>query len=290
MTGAGNHVMTTSPQRPAAELPGIDDQEHAPAQPARALVERTVLDEQMALSRREDPEPWGVLPWLGPVLTSVAIIVAGQVTGSALAVRGRTPLGIGIGMTVAAEFVVLAALFAFGRRIAARGGGWRTAFGLDRIRASDWAPWGLGLAFVYIGRNTVGLLANALSDGRALKEASNLHLGRPGAAALVGIALAVVVLAPISEELMFRGLLLRSFMRRLSFWPAALLSTALFSAFHVYEVHTVLGAVTLAASVGVLGLGNCYLVRITGRLIPGMMVHASFNAVVLAVAVLLSHR
>jgi membrane protease YdiL (CAAX protease family) len=58
----------------------------------------------------------------------------------------------------------------------------------------------------------------------------------------------------------------------------------------VYEVHTALGAVTLAASVGVLGLGNCYLVRITGRLTPGIMVHASFNAVVLAITVALSYR
>jgi hypothetical protein len=64
----------------------------------------------------------------------------------------------------------------------------------------------------------------------------------------------------------------------------------LFAVFHVYEVHTVLGAVTLAASVGVLGLGNCWLVRITGRLTPGIMVHAAFNGVVLAVAVLLANR
>jgi membrane protease YdiL (CAAX protease family) len=254
------------------------------------LIERTVLDQQMARSREADPEPWGVLPWLGPLLVSAAIIAVGQVVGRSMARHGHLPLGLAIGLNVGAEAVMLGAMLAFGRRIAARGGGWRTALGLDRIRARDWAPWGIGLGAVYLGRTVVGVVADVLTDGRATAQASNLHLSRPGPAEIVALVLTVVVLAPITEELTFRGLLLRSFMRRLSFWPAALLSTAIFGAFHVYEVHTVLGAVTLALSVSVLGLGNCYLVRISGRLTPGIMVHAAFNAVALGVAILLAYR
>jgi membrane protease YdiL (CAAX protease family) len=68
-------------------------------------------------------------------------------------------------------------------------------------------------------------------------------------------------------------------MRRMSFWPAALLSTAVFALFHTYEVSTVQGAAALALSVATLGMTNCYLVRITGRLVPGMLVHATFNLV-----------
>lgn len=45
----------------------------------------------------------------------------------------------------------------------------------------------------------------------------------------------------------------------------AVLSTVLFGVFHVCEVHTLTGAIILAVSVGVLGLCNCYLVRITRR-------------------------
>jgi hypothetical protein len=48
-----------------------------------------------------------------------------------------------------------------------------------------------------------------------------------------------------------------------------------------------LGAVALFCSISVLGIGTCYLVRITGRLVPGMMVHATVNAVALLTAVLL---
>lgn len=279
--------MTTSRARPADELAGTVDQQPAPRP---VLIERTVLDQQMARSREADPEPWGVLPALGPVLVSAAIIVVGQLVGRSLARHGHLPLGVAIGLNVGAEALMLGALLAFGRRIAARGGGWRTALGLDRIRATDWAPWGIGLAFVYLGRTVVSVVANVLTDGRATAQASNLHLTRPGPAEIVTLVLTVVVLAPITEELLFRGLLLRSFMRRLSFWPAALLSTALFGAFHVYEVHTLLGAVTLAVSVSVLGLGNCYLVRISGRLAPGIMVHAAFNAVAVAVAIVLAYR
>jgi membrane protease YdiL (CAAX protease family) len=143
---------------------------------------------------------------------------------------------------------------------------------------------------VFLGRQVVGILANVLSDGRAAREASNVQLAHPGVLSIVVLALTAVVLAPITEEFLFRGLLLRTFMRRLSFWPAALLSTALFGLGHVYEVRTVLGAVTLAGEVAVLGLCNCYLVRISGRLTPAIMVHASFNALALAVAVVSALR
>ena len=41
---------------------------------------------------------------------------------------------------------------------------------------------------------------------------------------LVLMVLSLVVLAPLGEELLFRGLLLRGLARRLRFWPAALIS------------------------------------------------------------------
>jgi membrane protease YdiL (CAAX protease family) len=250
------------------------------------LLERTVLDEQMRRSRRDDGRPWGVLPWVGPLLTLAALIVVGNLL-YAYAIPdsgvGRT-VG-GVALSIGGELVLLAALLGFGRPIARRTGGWRTAFGLDRVRGSDWLPWIIGFGLVFVGRNVVGVLADLLSNGRAAAQASNLQLGHPGPLSITVLALTAVVLAPVAEELMFRGLLLRTFMRRLSFWPAALLSTALFGLFHVYEVHTLLGAVTLALEIAVLGLCNCYLVRITGRLTPGIMVHATFNGLALIIAV-----
>ncbi len=44
---------------------------------------------------------------------------------------------------------------------------------------------------------------------------------------MVGLTVvAVVVLAPLGEELLFRGLLLRGLVRKLRFWPAAAISLA----------------------------------------------------------------
>jgi membrane protease YdiL (CAAX protease family) len=250
-----------------------------------------VLDGQMRASRADDARPWGVLPWLGPMLTLLAVIVAGNLVAAyALPAHGTGRTVAGVALNIGGELVLLAALLAFGRSIAARNGGWRAAFGLDRVRRGDWLPWVIGLGFGYLGRTVVGLVANLLTDGRAAAQASNVRLSHPGAVSIVVLALTAVVLAPIGEELMFRGLILRTFMRRMSFWPAALLSTALFALFHVYEVHTVVGAVTLASEVAVLGLCNSYLVRITGRLTPGIMVHASFNAIALAFALALAAR
>ena len=44
--------------------------------------------------------------------------------------------------------------------------------------------------------------------------------------------LALVAVAPLAEELLFRGLLLRALVRRLRFWPAAVVSGVLFALCH----------------------------------------------------------
>ena len=244
-----------------------------------------MLDEQVRDQRRRDPRSWGPVTWLGPLLVLAVLAVATPVLVLLLTPeRGDSRDVVATAVVLGSELVLLGALLVLGRTVAARGGGWRRTFGLDRVRRNDWAPWLLGMAIVYVNRTTVLLLATLVTDGRALEEASNLEVGAPTVLSVVVLVLAAVVLAPVTEELMFRGLVLRAFMRRMTFWPAALLSSLLFALFHVPQVDTFAGAVTLALSVAVLGLGNCYLVRITGRLAPAMMVHASFNALSLAVA------
>jgi uncharacterized protein len=259
------------------------------AQASRLLVERTVLDEQARAARERDPRSWGLWTWLGPLLALAAIVVLGNVVVPLVAPdSGTGRVVVGVATAIGGELLLLGALLLFGRGVAERAGGWRAAFGFDRIRARDWLPWITGFGIIYACRTAVVVVAAVLTRGRAVAEANNLQVGSPTALHIVVLALTVAVLAPVTEELMFRGLLLRSFLRRMSFWPAALLSTLLFALFHVYEVDTVLGAVTLALSVGALGLGNCFLVRITGRLTPGIMVHAAYNGLTLVVALLLA--
>ena len=262
----------------------------APVDPApqseRGLIERTVLDEQVAASQQGERQSWGVRSWLGPLVSLAALIVLSSVAAAALPGDGTARTVGLVAVSIGMELVLFAVLWAFGRSLAARGGGWRNALGLDWVRGSDWLPWITGVGFAFLGRTVVGILATALTDGRALGEASNLTGGDDDVVSIIVLVLVAVVLAPVAEELMFRGLLLRTFMHRMRFWPAALLSTLLFGAFHMYEVDTFAGAITLACTVGMLGLVNCYLVRITGRLTPGIMVHATYNALAVAVVLL----
>ena len=253
----------TTLRPPSSESGEPARDELSEAQASRLLVERTVLDEQARAARERDPRAWGVWTWLGPLLVLAALLAGGNVL-SLIAPREGT------GRTV---FFVATTV-----------GGWRAAFGFDRIRRRDWLPWILGFAMIYACRTAVVVMAAVLTDGRAVREANNLVTGSPTVLSVVVLTVTVVVLAPVTEELMFRGLLLRSFLRRMSFWPAALLSSSLFGLFHVFAVDTLLGAVTLAVSVGVLGLGNCFVVRITGRLTAAVMIHATYNALALALA------
>ncbi|ALA57471.1 CPBP family intramembrane glutamic endopeptidase [Nitrospira moscoviensis] len=90
-----------------------------------------------------------------------------------------------------------------------------------------------------------------------------------------------VVLAPIFEELAFRGLLYAILRRRLGFLPSALLSAGIFALAHGYGL---IGFVSVLWS----GLLWAWLYERTGSLIPGMIAHATNNLLVcLAVMALL---
>lgn len=90
----------------------------------------------------------------------------------------------------------------------------------------------------------------------------------------------VVVAAPVVEEVLFRGVMLHGLTRRWGFWPATAVSSVLFGVLHMLAADSAGAAVLLAASTAVLGVGLCLLVRRTGRIGPGVVVHASRNAFV----------
>ena len=90
------------------------------------------------------------------------------------------------------------------------------------------------------------------------------------------LVLFVVVGAPVVEELFFRGLLLRSFLRRFGAAAAILLSGVLFGMAHPQPLEAAglaLVMISLAVFAVVLGI----LVVRTGRLGPAIVAHATFN-------------
>lgn len=91
---------------------------------------------------------------------------------------------------------------------------------------------GVALGFgIVVGAGAIIVAGSALDPAveRRLEEIESIGT-RPWQ--LVLTITALVVLAPLGEELLFRGLLLRALARRLRFWPAAIVSSLLFASAH----------------------------------------------------------
>jgi membrane protease YdiL (CAAX protease family) len=89
----------------------------------------------------------------------------------------------------------------------------------------------------------------------------------------------IVVLAPLTEELLFRGLLLDWLKQKMNVWPAAVILSVIFSLLHVN--HFSLGVIGWLAFTDrfLLGLGASALTIKYHSLRPAVMMHATFNAV-----------
>ncbi len=93
-----------------------------------------------------------------------------------------------------------------------------------------------------------------------------------------GVVIAAVVLAPIWEELTFRGFLLSALAKtRLGFWPAAAISSVLWTALHAGYSWPGLVSVFLA------GLGLSWIMKRTGSMKAVILAHAAINGFALAV-------
>lgn len=250
---------------------------------------RPRLDQLIDLMQRHDPRPWGWRPVVVPCVALVIAIVAGSVVTHFVHPAGFTgALTLVIVLTAALYAILIAAIVLAGRDLVRRYAGWGWTFGLQRPKWMDLAWLAAGFGMALGGRLVVGAIANALSHGKALQQSQNLVVKSHSVAVYVVLGVVVVLIAPVVEELMFRGMMLRTFMRRWGFWPAALLSSAIFALFHTYEVSTLAGALTLAAVVFTLGLSNCLLVRWSGRLAAGIMNHMLFNGLAVVVLIVMN--
>lgn len=76
----------------------------------------------------------------------------------------------------------------------------------------------------------------------------------------------VALIAPIWEEMIFRGVLLFVLMKKLRFWPAAIISSVLFGVMHT----DIIGAT-------IFGIALCYLTWKTQSLWPAIIIHIINN-------------
>jgi hypothetical protein len=156
------------------------------------------------------------------------------------------------------------------------------------------APWREALAVQIAPGDSFGLIEGAGlqiilgSVMLVLVEAYDLTLptqevvdqaGRATGTEGVAVFVALVVLAPLSEELLFRGVLLRSLLFRYGKWPAIVGSAGLFALIHLLEGAEILHTLPVLFVLGLV-LGHSA-VR-TGRLGRAVTIHAGFNLITTA--------
>ena len=128
---------------------------------------------------------------------------------------------------------------------------------------------------VVVAYLAVGLLDDLLDALMFYVGSDGGRLGSLGPIVAGLSLLRACLVAPLAEELLFRGALFGWLRRRLPAWPAILVSAVLFGAVHISPI--------LMPAGFILGVGLGWLRERTGSILPGLVFHIANNAVVVAV-------
>lgn len=102
------------------------------------------------------------------------------------------------------------------------------------------------------------------------------------------LVLTAVLLAPASEELLFRGLLFQGVRARTGFWGAALASAGVFTLAHIGDGGGALADLVIIAGILPLGLVFAAIMQWRGSLLACAVTHAVYNAGGVALLILTS--
>ena len=183
----------------------------------------------------------------------------------------RLPPGVNVLLTIAQDIAFVgAAVFVVSR--VARPAAWQ--FGLRGTRPKAFVGW---LLVAFLGFVLLSAAYSALVDIGPQEDLPD-ELGADGStAALFAAAFLVTVVAPVAEELFFRGFVFTS-LRRWGLWPAALLTGTIFGAIHLGSAPDVLYLPILA----IFGVVLCLLYWKTNSLYPAIALHAINNCIAFA--------
>ncbi|MEP6972864.1 MAG: type II CAAX endopeptidase family protein [Actinomycetota bacterium] len=129
----------------------------------------------------------------------------------------------------------------------------------------------------------IGLVAGGIEE--ALRQAAGHAVAAPeqvapGISPVARILLVVLaaVVAPISEEFFFRGILFRTVRDRHGFWPAALASAIPFGLAHYVQAPAIDAAV-LQITMVFTGIGLAWIYERRGTIVASMAAHMAFNVI-----------
>jgi membrane protease YdiL (CAAX protease family) len=201
-------------------------------------------------------------------------LVAGAIAGSAaLSIRGRAsgldPDGVDLAVALFAQngAILLALWFVSVRKGLGTMG---RDFGLVlRGRDWPWLAWGVLLQVVSIGMvQLLDHLGGGIEEQQAADTVKQAH-----GPELTLVFLGVAIFAPLVEELLFRGLLLRALLRRTTPFWAVVISSVAFAAVHLLDPNTV----TLMTPLLLLATISAIRAVRSGELSQSILLHAGFN-------------
>ncbi len=222
--------------------------------------------------------PW----WAAFVLTAVAALGTGLtllIAGAARAAARKVSLGVAMHMVGRdlldlgfAQAAGVGLALVIGLRVWRRGARPREALGIKPVSNGAIAlALVAGFAFQFPLAEIANLVSTVFPVPLREQLARQQMITPTGAVSAIVILLSVVVIAPVSEELLFRGLFLRGLRARYGPIVALGLSSLLFGLSHG-EPHAVVYALCAGLVLGGVALR-------TGSTLPSMAMHAAVNAV-----------
>jgi membrane protease YdiL (CAAX protease family) len=218
------------------------------------------------------------VPW-GPLAVLLAVLAPGAIWAGSLAISAfaDTPDELSdsdVIFNVIAQIVLLDGLLVgipAGVAILRHHAGWESL----GLRSFDWKYWWWpiaatlgGLVFVYI----YAAIAIGITGDAPEQEVEELFESR---AVLPIVGFAVIVAAPVAEEIFFRGFLFPGLVRPLGAVWAIVASSLIFGMFHISNLETI----GLVLPIGAVGALFAWLYYRTGSLWPSILSHMMFNTV-----------
>ncbi|MEA2241374.1 MAG: protease family protein [Solirubrobacteraceae bacterium] len=236
-----------------------------------------------AASRFAGARPSGVRawpPWTGPaalftglVVTIIGSAIVAVATGSAGSVSDPPP-AINIALTLFQNISLVGAAVLFARMV---GRPSAADFGLRRPPSLKRAV--TLLAAVWIGFYVISalwVLALGLDEQQQLPDRLGADRGTLNLLAVVAL---ITVVAPLGEELFFRGFFFGALRNWRGVWVAALGTGIVFGGIHAGSA-----PVGFLVPLGFFGFGLCLLYHYSGSLYPCIALHALNNAIALGAA------
>ena len=234
-----------------------------------------------ALDVTDEGRPKATWSWYEAlVVYFLAFLLAGLATLPVIRVMESDTDLTNIVLSVVAAIVILAVLLLW---LQIKHSGWLRVMGLPE--RGTWGKeigsgvlFGLGLypVMVIVVGGLLTFLLQAISGEHVeAPEQVGEHLPAIGSALTIVYA---IVIAPIGEELFFRGVLFRSLRDRYGFWVGAVGSAIGFGLIH-FIPGSVVDAVLLMIVMFFTGLALCFIYERRGTIVVPIAAHMTFNVI-----------